>query len=149
MIRFNNDKYKQHYTFIYDFCSSIIGTRMIYLSIEPSESTNCIVFEWVEEYFNNSSDIFDGYKSENDGKYQLNANMYCVAINCTLVTGMNVIRTIYCVYIWSNQVVFQEMTKVYHFMQIIIVLITIKQWNPVHLLCIELFVSLLYLVYGI
>ena len=120
MIGFNNDNYKQYYKVVYGYCLSIICPIMIYLSIKSTESTNCIVFQWIKEYFNNGSSNFDGYKSENDAIYRINANKHCVAIGCILVSSMNIVCTIY---IWSNPLVFREMTIAYRFIQIILVIV--------------------------
>ena len=65
------------------------------LSIKSSESTNFVVFQWSKERFNDSSNNFDGYKSENDGKYQTNTNMCCVTIDCILMFITSIIGTIY------------------------------------------------------
>ena len=123
MIGFNNDNHKQYYKFVCGYYLSIICSIMICLSIKSTESTNGIVFQLIKEYFNNASSNFDRYKSENDKIYPINANMHHVSIGCILVSRMNIICTIYGVYIWSNRVVFQEMTIIYHFVQIIFVIV--------------------------
>ena len=44
-----------------------------------------IYFIFLQQYFNNSNDNFDGYELENDKKYQLNGNTHCVEIDCMLI----------------------------------------------------------------
>ena len=78
----NDCDYRLWYKFIYGCCLSFIYSMMIYLSIKLSQSIICITFELIKLYFNSLDDICDRYNSENDGKYQINRNMYCVTIDC-------------------------------------------------------------------
>ena len=71
---------------------------MIYLPIVISELMFCDVFQWIQQYFNNLNDIFDGCKSENHTKYWFNVNIHCATIDCILILVMDVICTIYFAY---------------------------------------------------
>ena len=93
---------------------------MVYLSITTSKSIICISID--ETIFNNVSDKFHENISKDNVKCKSNRNMHCVSIDCISTCIMNVIYTIYCVYPFINQVVFRQIGLLYHFMQIIIVL---------------------------
>ena len=97
VIGFNDDDCRSHHKFIYGYCLLFIDSIMIYLSIKPSQSIICIIFQWIKEYFSNLNDNLDEKNSENDWKCPLNGNMDCVtvAIICILMSIMNIICIIY------------------------------------------------------
>ena len=106
----NNDDYKL-------YCSSLINSTMIYLSITMTELIFYYINQWVKQYCNKLSDKLDEYNSKNDAKYQLNGNMHDVSIDGILLRIMIIVCIPHFVYRLKNYSLFQEMTLSYLFMQ--------------------------------
>ena len=105
---------KSYYKFIYHYCLSFTDLTMIYLSVRLSESTICNIFQWIESYFNNLHDNFDGYKSGN--------HLKCIKWKCTLCGDEMYFNVCYKYCLCTNHCIYQQMTILNHLMKNIIVL---------------------------
>ena len=153
IVEFNNVNHTSYYQFIFSDCLSCIDSTMMYFSIKTSQSTESIiyiVFELIKQHFNNFKDNFDVYR-------QQNGNMHCGTIDFILMGIMIIICIIYGVFLLMSYVEFQHMTLLYHFIQIVIILIVcsmiLYDYNNLSMefysyltYCIVFFIVVLYMI---
>ena len=123
VIEFNNRDYISYYEFI-DCYAVLLGySIMIYSSFISFKLIIYDMFRFYKQYFNDLNNTFDENKSNIDQTYQSVGHLLGASITCILMRIMSFFCTIYCVELLISYLSLPEMILLYHFIQIIIVLI--------------------------